>query len=133
MPHAGLVALTLALTVTLIPMALVGAFRPSYRVASITAIIVLLSSRTQQVGALRSAVDRVLDIAVGVVVALAVSLLVVPARAHALLTETAANVLELIGTGRTKSTAPQNTGDGSRRLIPGWPWPIEAAPSTRWC
>jgi len=96
MPHAGLAALALALTVTLAPMALVGAFRPTYRVASITAIIVLLSARTQQVGALTSAVDRVLDIGLGGVVALAVALLVLPARAHALLAETAGDALELM-------------------------------------
>lgn len=92
--HTGLAAL--ALTVTLAPMALVGALRPAYRVAAITATIVLLSARTQQVGALRSAVDRVLDIGLGGGVALAVALLVLPTRARALLAETAGDALELL-------------------------------------
>ncbi len=92
MPHAGLAALALALA----PTTLLGAWRPTYRVASTTATIVLLSARTQQVGALTSAFERVLDIGAGGVVALAVTLLVLPTRAYGVLAETAAETLELM-------------------------------------
>src|ERR1700722_2221700 len=48
------------------------------------------------VGQIESAVDRVLEVAVGGVTALAVSLLIFPARAHSLAIEAAARALELM-------------------------------------
>lgn len=95
-PHTGTISLGVALTVSLAPLALLVAFRPAYRVAPITAIIVLLSSRTFQAGALASAVDRVLDIGLGSIVAVAVALLVLPGRAHRLVAEAAGAALNLM-------------------------------------
>ncbi len=95
-PHTGTVSLGVALTVSLAPLALLVALRPAYRVAPITAIIVLLSSRTHEAGALASAVDRVLDIGLGSFVAVAVALLVLPGRAHRLFAEAAGAALDLM-------------------------------------
>ena len=95
-PHPGTVSMGLTLAVAIAPLALVIALRPAYRVAPVTAIIVLLSSRTSTSGALVSAVDRVLDIGLGGLVAVAVALFVLPGRAHRLLAEAAGKALDLM-------------------------------------
>jgi uncharacterized membrane protein YccC len=92
-PHRNTAALGLTLAVALAPLALVAALKPNYRVAPVTAIIVLLSTRGVQLGPVPYAIDRVLEIGLGCVVGLAVSLLVLPDRAHGLLAEAAAKVI----------------------------------------
>ena len=92
-PHREALALGLPLAVALAPMALLAALKPNYRVAPVTAIIVLLSTTRAQLGPVHYAVDRVLEIGLGCLVGIAVSLLVLPARAHGLLTEAAAEVI----------------------------------------
>jgi uncharacterized membrane protein YccC len=92
-PHQGIVALALTLTLALGPLAVVAALRPAYRIAPVTAIIVLLST-SSQLGPLTYAIDRVLEIGLGCLVGFAVSLFVLPARAHRLLTEAAASAVE---------------------------------------
>ena len=93
-PHHGIPALGLALVVALGPLALVSALKPSFRIAPVTAIIVLLSTSSLQADPVPYAVDRVLEIGLGCVVGLAVSLLVLPGRAARLLAEAAAVVLQ---------------------------------------
>jgi uncharacterized membrane protein YccC len=92
-PHHGIPALALTLALALGPLALAAALRPSFRVAPVTAIIVLLSTTSQQAGPVSYAVDRVLEIGLGCVVGLAVSLLILPGRAHGLLAEPAAEAV----------------------------------------
>jgi uncharacterized membrane protein YccC len=92
-PHHGVPALGLALVVALGPLALVSALKPSFRIAPVTAIIVLLSMSSLQAEPVLYAVDRVLEIGLGCVVGLAVSLLILPGRAHRLLAKSAAAVL----------------------------------------
>ena len=92
-PHRDTLALGLTLTVALAPLALVAALKPNYRVAPVTAIIVLLSTTGGQVGPVHYAVHRVLEIGLGCLVGFAVSLLVMPARAHRLLADAAAEVI----------------------------------------
>jgi uncharacterized membrane protein YccC len=92
-PHREALALGLPLAVALAPMALLAALKPNYRVAPVTAIIVLLSTTGAQLGPVHYAVDRVLEIGLGCLVGIAVSLLVLPARAHGLLTEAAGEVI----------------------------------------
>lgn len=89
-PHHDTAALALALAVALGPLALVAALKPGFRVAPVTAIIVLLSTTSLQAGPVSYAIDRVFEIGLGCVVGLAVSLLVLPGRAHGLLAEPAA-------------------------------------------
>ena len=95
LPHRGVWMTLLALTVTLVPLALVVAFRPGYRVAPLTAAIVLLG-RFGPGGAVDAAFDRVVEIGLGSAVALAVALLVPPARAHRLLLSTGRDALRLM-------------------------------------
>lgn len=95
-PHADTVRLGLALAVALAPLALVAALKPSFRVAPVTAIIVLLSPGAVPVSPFESALDRVLEIALGSVIGLAVALLVLPARAHGLVAQAASRDLDLM-------------------------------------
>jgi uncharacterized membrane protein YccC len=92
-PHRDTLTLGLTLAVALAPLALLAALKPNYRVAPVTAIIVLLTTAGVQIAPMHYAVDRVLEIGLGCLVGIAVSLLVLPARAHGLLAEAAAEVI----------------------------------------
>jgi uncharacterized membrane protein YccC len=97
-PHSGQLALMVVLTISVAPLALLAAINPRFRVAPITAVIVLLGPGAVQAGPITSAVDRILEVALGGITALAVSLLVLPARAHVLAIEAAALMLERMAT-----------------------------------
>jgi uncharacterized membrane protein YccC len=73
-----------------------SALNQAFRVAPVTAIIVLLGSVGLHGGPFESALDRVLEIALGSIVGLAVALLVLPARAHGVLTTAAGRTLGLL-------------------------------------
>jgi uncharacterized membrane protein YccC len=94
-PHGTPVGLGLAIIAALFPLALLAAIRPAYRVAPVTSLIMLLPSTGQALGPLASAMDRVIEIALGNVVGVIVSLFVLPARAHSLMTDAAARVVSL--------------------------------------
>jgi uncharacterized membrane protein YccC len=85
---AGLLALTIA------PLAGAAALSPSFRVAPFTAVIVLLISTQLREGPIESALYRLLEVGLGGVVAVAVSFVVFPDRAHGLGLEAAARVLD---------------------------------------
>ena len=87
MPHDNPTALALALLVAIAPLSLVTAFRIDYRVAPITAIIVLMGAALQQAAPFSAALERVFEITLGSAVAVAVALFLFPARAHALLAQ----------------------------------------------
>ena len=95
-PHGGSWLLATALTLALAPLALLVAFKPAYRIAPATAIIVLLGSSSQEAGPIVPALHRVLEIGIGSLVGLAVALLVLPARANRLLADQAAAVLGIL-------------------------------------
>lgn len=97
-PHGGSWLLATALTLALAPLALLVAFKPAYRIAPATAIIVLLGSSSQDAGPIMPALHRVMEIGIGSLVGLAVAFLVLPARAHRLLADQAAVVLGLLAT-----------------------------------
>jgi uncharacterized membrane protein YccC len=91
-PHAEAASMGMALAVALIPLSLLVAFRPSYRIAPVTAAIVLLG----QPGpgwVIEAALDRVFEIALGSIVALGVALSLAPARAHQALYDAAREAL----------------------------------------
>jgi uncharacterized membrane protein YccC len=92
-PHEEPIALGVALGAALIPLSLLAAFNPAYRVAPITAVILLLGSAGATEGPVRAAMLRTIEVALGGFCGLGVSLYVFPARAHALLGEAAATVL----------------------------------------
>jgi uncharacterized membrane protein YccC len=91
-PHRGFPSTALVLVLALGPLALVAALRPSFRIAPVTAMIVLLSTASAQ-GPVAYAAERVREIGLGCVVGFAVSLLFLPARAHGLLADAAAKTL----------------------------------------
>jgi len=80
----------------LLPLAIAAAFRPGLRVAPVTAIIVLLGVNSQGTGAVSSVLERVLEIGLGSAIAFAVSLLILPTRAHVQLATSAADALEVL-------------------------------------
>ena len=99
-PHHGAVETALILAAALVPLALLVAWWPAYRVAPVTAIIVVLVPHGAS-SPLEAAFERLLEIALGCAVALGVALAITPARAHRLLYGAAAEALtpirELIG------------------------------------
>ena len=92
-PHPDAIGMGWALVVTILPLSLISAVSPAYRIAPVTAIILLLASTGQHMGPLEAALDRVLEIGVGCAIAMGVSLVVLPGRAHNLLAEAAREYL----------------------------------------
>ena len=95
-PHGepGWIAIALALAVA--PAAFAAALKPWLRIAPVTAVIVLLSTQAQTVGPLAYGFERVLEILLGVAVAIVVALLILPDRAHGALAEAASRTLTLM-------------------------------------
>jgi uncharacterized membrane protein YccC len=94
-PHTTPLSLGMAIVLALFPLALLAAVKPAFRVAPITSLIMLLPPTGQAIGPLASALDRVLEITLGNIVGVVVSLLILPARAHTLMTDAAAKVVSL--------------------------------------
>ena len=94
-PHGTSGELASAMVAAILPLALLAAIRPSFKVAPITAFIVLVPLSGAAAPPLTYALERILEISIGSVVGLATALLVLPARAHhnlALLAAKAANL-----------------------------------------
>jgi uncharacterized membrane protein YccC len=101
-PHSGEGALLAVLVMAVAPLAFIAAINPSLNVATVTAIIVLLLPVMNHGNPLDSAIDRVLEVAVGAITGLAVSFLVLPSRAHSQIRANAARVLELMASALTE-------------------------------
>jgi uncharacterized membrane protein YccC len=95
-PPTNEISLLIALAMTVAPLALLAAINTNFRVAPFTAIIVVVGSSVTHAGPVVSALYRVLEVVIGGMIGLAVSLLLFPARAHILATEAAANMLDLM-------------------------------------
>jgi len=95
-PHTTTISLAGVLAVTIGPLAYAAAVYPSFRVAPFTGAIVLLISTQFGEGLIESALYRLAEVAVGGAVALMVSLLVMPQRAHELALDGAARILDLL-------------------------------------
>jgi uncharacterized membrane protein YccC len=93
-PHATPLALAGVLALTIAPLALAAAINPTFRVAPFTAVIVLLISSQLGETPVESALYRLLEVGLGGAVAVAVSLLVFPERAHGLGADAAAVALD---------------------------------------
>ena len=74
LPHANVLSLGVALVIALVPLTLVAALWPNYRIAPLTAVIVLLTPGAQQLGPLNSALYRIVEITLGSFIGLGVSL-----------------------------------------------------------
>src|SRR5262249_166632 len=93
-PHPSEWAMLVCLAVAVAPLALLAAINPRLRVAPVTAIIVLLVPTITHATALASAIDRVLEVAVGGITGFLVSVLLLPSRAHEQAIHTAARTLD---------------------------------------
>ncbi len=121
--HAPLVVgATLIAAVT--PLAVLTAFYPNFRIAPITAIIVLMSTGAATLGPLGFALDRVLEITLGAVVGVVVSTLIAPARAYAQLRGAAAETARLLA--QIMTALAQAIGTGPAQLGP-LPTQVQAA------
>jgi uncharacterized membrane protein YccC len=119
--------LGLALALALLPLAFIAALWRHFRAAPITAVIVLIIPALQHSGTVESAIGRVEEIAVGSAVGIVVSRFVLPARAHGIVAETAADMLRLAARMIPRIfggfAAPRDLGgivklqDGYRRLL----------------
>jgi uncharacterized membrane protein YccC len=105
--EGGLLALTIA------PLALMAAVKPSFRVAPFSAVLVLLISGELGQGPIQSALNRLLEVALGGVIAMAVSLLVLPQRAYSLALVAATGILN-----RMAALLPELLEGFSRSLDP---------------
>lgn len=88
------IALLVGLAVAVAPLALLAAINPRFSVAPITAIIVVLIPTMTHATAISSAVDRVIEVALGGFTGFFVSFLLLPANAHPLVAAAAARTLE---------------------------------------
>jgi uncharacterized membrane protein YccC len=95
-PHDSEIALLGALAIAVAPAALLAATNPRYSATPFTAVMVFLAPFITHTGPIASAIERVIEVAIGGFIGLAVSLLVLPARAHDLAIEGSANLLGLI-------------------------------------
>lgn len=94
--NQGAAAVGLGVAAALLPLGFVAGIDARFRVAPVTAVIVLVSPFGQEgIDPLWFTVDRIFEIALGSVVALAVSLVVLPGRAHALLSTATAKYLAI--------------------------------------
>jgi uncharacterized membrane protein YccC len=97
-PHTDELALLGALAIAVAPPALLSATNPRFRAAPFTAVMVFFAPTITHTGPIASAFERVVEVSVGAVVGLVVSILVLPARAHDLAIEAASSMLSLAAT-----------------------------------
>lgn len=113
-PHADPLSLGVALAIALAPLAALAAIYPYFRVAPVTAVILMLGTTGTQEGPVFAALLRTLEVGVGGFVGLAVSMLVLPKRGSILMFETADSVLALLaslmGNLLNGLTTPLNAG-----------------------
>jgi uncharacterized membrane protein YccC len=94
LPHGTMLAFAGVLALAVAPLAYAAAVNPIFRPAPVTAVLVLMISTQLGETAIELALYRSLGVAVGGIVAVMVSLLVFPARAHTLGIAQAGRVLE---------------------------------------
>jgi uncharacterized membrane protein YccC len=92
-PHTTVIAQDLVLALTIAPLALAAAINPNFRVAPFSAVLVVLLSGQLGESPLESALIRFSEVALGGAVAVFVSVMVFPERAHGLALEAAAQTL----------------------------------------
>jgi uncharacterized membrane protein YccC len=94
LPDPTVLGLAVVLAVAIAPLTYAAAISPSFRVAPVTAVLVLMISAQAGETPIELAFDRLLEVGIGAAVAITVSLLVFPARAHVLEVDEAAHVLD---------------------------------------
>ncbi len=94
--HGDAASLYGGLAVAVGPATLLAALNPRFSAAPFTAVLVFLAPMITHASAIESALERLWEVAVGGSIGLLVSLLVLPARAHGLALEAAADMLRLM-------------------------------------
>ena len=92
-PHTTVAALAGVLALTVAPLAYAAALSPTFREAPFTAVLVLLISSQLEKARSSWGLYRLFEVALGGTVAVTVSVLVVPERAHGLGLDAAARIL----------------------------------------
>ncbi len=95
-PHDGELALLGVLALAVAPLVLLAAINSSFNVAPFTAIIVVLAPAIMHSTPIELAFYRLMEVTLGAVIGLLVSLTVFPARAHGMAIEAVARTLELV-------------------------------------
>ena len=95
-PHETEMALLLVLVLAVAPVALVAALKRDLNAVPVSSIIVVLMPALTHAGPLKSAIYRVLEVGLGVVVGLVVAFVVLPAGGHRLARQEAARTLDLL-------------------------------------
>jgi uncharacterized membrane protein YccC len=122
-PQSSEIAMLAGLAIAVAPAALLAAVNPRFSAATFTAVMVFLAPTITHAGPIASAAERVLEVAIGGVVGLFVSFAVLPARAHNLALDAAAQMLELMTrflpglfAGFTRSSDPAAVGAMQNRI-----------------
>jgi uncharacterized membrane protein YccC len=92
-PHNNEIALLVVLAVVVGPLAFIASINPRFSAAPVTGIIVLLLPELTHGGAVSSAIDRIMEVALGGVTGAVVSVLFLPSKAHPLVIGAAARTL----------------------------------------
>jgi uncharacterized membrane protein YccC len=95
-PHDNELALLAVLAIVIAPLTMLAAINPRFNTAPFTAVLVLLAPTIADVSPFQSAVYRIVEVSLGALIGLAISLLVFPARAQLLTLQAAARMLDLI-------------------------------------
>lgn len=101
-----------ALILAIAPLAFLSALNPGYRAAPITGVIMLLAGSALGLGPIDLALGRVMEVTLGCLAGMGVSLLIVPARASQSVIETTANVAHLLAR-QLRAIAEQRSDLGS--------------------
>jgi len=119
--------LGVALAISVAPLAFLAALRRDFRVAPITAVIILIVPTLQHIDVLSEALGRVIEIAIGSGTGIVVARLVFPAQTQAVVADTTAEILRLsarlvaqlfAGFGAERNlSAIVRLQDGCRRLL----------------
>jgi uncharacterized membrane protein YccC len=93
-PHSSEIALLAVLALAVAPLALIAAMNPRFSAAPITAVIVLLVPMMTHASLIASALDRIIEVALGGVTGFIISYLLLPSNAHAMVIAAAAQTLD---------------------------------------
>ena len=111
-PHDTELALLLVLLLAVAPLTILAALKRNLNAVPVSSIIVVLMPAMTHASPFDSAVNRVLEVGLGVVVGLAVAFLVLPAGGHRLARQEAARTLDLLAQALGRVPAgPLATGD----------------------
>lgn len=109
-PHHDSLTRAVALVVAVAPLSILAASSAGFRVAPITAIIVLLGAAGATLGPFGFALDRILEVGLGCVVGLLASVLVAPARASRSVLASSRRIVRLLAGQLTALADPDGPG-----------------------